>query len=89
MRSAQPPAIHRAARVEDAVRAVLNRRLLSRGWRPQVLPYAGYGTQEWVRVLGPVLITPAGPPRSSDQPRAGRGGASSFVANGDSWRDLG
>src|SRR3954469_5816160 len=60
MRSPQPTAIHRAARAEDAVRGVLNRGLLSRGWRPQVLPYAGYGTQEWIRLLGRVLITPPG-----------------------------
>jgi len=56
----QSPTIHRAARVEDAVRGVLNRRLLRRGWHPQVLPYAGYGTQERVRLLGRVLITPSG-----------------------------
>ncbi|HYY09415.1 MAG TPA: hypothetical protein VE781_00675, partial [Kineosporiaceae bacterium] len=55
-----PRRIHRAARTEDAVRGVLNRRLLARGWRPQVLPYAGYGTEEWVRLLGRVLITPPG-----------------------------
>ena len=58
MRSPQASAIHRAARAEDAVRGVVNRRQLGRGWRPQVLPYAGYGTQEWVRLLGRVLITP-------------------------------
>jgi phosphatidate phosphatase APP1 len=60
MRSSRPPAIHRSARVEDAVRGVLNRRLLRRGWRRQVVPYAGYGTTEWVRLLGRVLITPPG-----------------------------
>src|SRR5919202_1209909 len=60
MRSVQPPAIHRAARVEDAARGILNRWLLGRGWRPQVSPYAGYGTQEWVRLLGRVLVTPPG-----------------------------
>jgi hypothetical protein len=72
MRPAQPPAIHRAARVEDAVRGVLNRRLLGRGWRPQVVPYAGYGTQEWVRVLGRVLITPPGSRRRDPAVRGWR-----------------
>ena len=60
MEPVQPSAIHRAARVEDAVRGALNRRLLGRGWRPQVVPYAGYGSREWVRLLGRVLITPPG-----------------------------
>src|SRR3954469_5424199 len=77
MRSPQPTAIHRAARAEDAVRGVLNRGLLSRGWRPQVLPYAGYGTQDWVRLLGRVLITPPGAPRRA---RAARGWRRFFSA---------
>src|SRR3954462_13315529 len=77
MRSAQPPPprIHRAARTEDVVRALLNRWLLRRGWRPQVLPFAGYGsaagtdggTDGWVRLLRRGPLTPAGasrlPPR--------------------------
>jgi phosphatidate phosphatase APP1 len=71
MRSPQPSTIHRAARAEDAVRGVLNGRLLNRGWRPQVLPYAGYGTEEWVRLLGRVLITPPGSQRRN--PAADRG----------------
>jgi Phosphatidate phosphatase APP1, catalytic domain len=72
MRPPQPPAIHRAARVEDAVRGVLNRRLLARGWRPQVVPYAGYGTQNWVRLLGRVLITPPGSRRRDPTVRGWR-----------------
>ena len=69
MRSTQPtpPRIHRAARTEDAVRWLLNRWLVRRGWRPQVLPFAGYGlaagtdgTEGWVRLLGRVLLTPPG-----------------------------
>ena len=44
MRSTEPPPrIHRAARAEDVVRSLLNRWLVRRGWRPQVLPFAGYG----------------------------------------------
>src|SRR4051812_25870859 len=62
----RPPRIHRAARTEDLVRMLLNRWLVRRGWRPQVLPFAGYGTAGeggWVRVLGRVLLTPPGSPR--------------------------
>src|SRR5947209_3086165 len=55
--------MHRAARTEDLLRALLNRRLVRRGWRPQVLPFAGYGTAGeggWVRLLGRVLLRPPG-----------------------------
>ncbi len=65
-RPPRTPRIHRAARTEDVVRALLNRRLVRRGWRPQVLPFAGYGLAGeggWVRLLGRVLLTPPGPGR--------------------------
>src|SRR3954469_13792808 len=81
MRSVQPPPprIHRAARTEDVVRSLLNRWLLRRGWRPQVLPFAGYGLadgaadgeQGWVRLLGRVLLTP--PATGRRNPAAVRG----------------
>ncbi len=78
MRSAQsaPPRVHRAARTEDAVRWLLNRWLVRRGWRPQVLPFAGYGltgdgTDGWVRLLGRVLLTP--PAAGRRDPAAVRG----------------
>jgi phosphatidate phosphatase APP1 len=88
MRSAQPQSsrIHRAARTEDVVRGLLNRWLVRRGWRPQVLPFAGYGlaagtaggteagddgTRGWVRLLGRVLLTPPGSRRRD--PAAVRG----------------
>jgi phosphatidate phosphatase APP1 len=63
------PRMHRAARTEDLLRALLNRWLLRRGWRPAVLPFAGYGSagegggDGWVRLLGRVLLTPPGSPR--------------------------
>jgi len=72
MPPAQQTAVHRAARAEDAVRGVVNQRLLNRGWRPQVLPYAGYGTQDWVRILGRVLITPPGSRRRDPAVRGWR-----------------
>jgi len=50
--------LHRAARIEDAFNRVVSGLLRRRGWRPRVLPYCGYGTAEWVRVLGRVLLAP-------------------------------
>jgi phosphatidate phosphatase APP1 len=50
--------LHRAAQVEDAFNRVVSRFLRRRGWRPRVLAYCGYGTAEWVRVLGRVLLAP-------------------------------
>src|SRR5690242_17183467 len=72
-------AIHRAARTEDALRAVLNRALTRRGWRPRVLPYAGYGSDGWVRVLARVLLAPPGS-RSRDL-EEGRGWRRFFSAS--------
>lgn len=51
--------LHRAARIEDVVNRIVSRLLRRRGWKPRVLPYTGYGTNEWVRVLGRVLLAPA------------------------------
>jgi phosphatidate phosphatase APP1 len=63
--------MHRSARVEDSVHALVERLLRRRGWRPRVLPYAGYGTDGWVRVLARVLLTPPGTRRRDVD--AGRG----------------
>jgi phosphatidate phosphatase APP1 len=52
--------MHRAARTEDALNRALSRLLFRRGWRPRVIPYAGYGTQNWARVLCRVLLAPPG-----------------------------
>src|SRR6185437_2842519 len=48
--------MHRAARVEDAFHAFRARRALKRGFLPTVLSYTGYGTTEWIRVLGRVVL---------------------------------
>ncbi|WP_265522321.1 App1 family protein [Oerskovia flava] len=48
---------HRAARIEDRVRAVVSRVLRARGWTPRVDPFTGYGTTRHVRVLARVLLT--------------------------------
>jgi phosphatidate phosphatase APP1 len=76
--SSVPLRIHRAARTQAAVRKLINRRLERRGWRPQVLPFAGYGlaggdgvTEGWVRVFGRALLTPPGSRRRD--PAAVRG----------------
>lgn len=54
------PVLHRAARSEDALNRALARLLYRRGWRPRVIPYTGYGSDGWVRVLARVLMSPPG-----------------------------
>ncbi len=66
-----PPRMHRAARVEDAVRGAVNRVLHRRGWRPRVLPFTGYGTDGWVRVFCRVLLAPPGTGRRELEGRRG------------------
>lgn len=67
----RPTRLHRSARVEDRLNAVIERLLRRRGWRVRVLPYAGYGTGGWVRVLARVLLTPPGTRRRDVE--SGRG----------------
>jgi phosphatidate phosphatase APP1 len=50
------PSLHRAARVEDAVHEFLESRLRRRGWGDAIVPYTGYGTPSWVRVMARVLV---------------------------------
>lgn len=54
------PILHRAARIEDAVHRFRERRGRRRGLEPTVVPYAGYGSPGWVRVLCRVLLTRRG-----------------------------
>lgn len=44
-----------AARIDDWVHQKRARRAAAKGKTPSVIPYIGYGTTEWVRVLGRVL----------------------------------
>ena len=44
-----------AARLEDWAHERRAKRAIARGKTPSVIPYIGYGTTEWVRVLGRVL----------------------------------
>ncbi|WP_432546516.1 App1 family protein [Kineococcus sp. SYSU DK004] len=48
--------LHRAARVEEAVKGVVGSRLRRRGYHTRVVAYPGYGGPGWVRVLGRVLL---------------------------------
>lgn len=68
--SSRPP-LHRAARVEDRLHALLERWLRRRGWRPRVLAYTGYGTTEQVRLLARVVLAP--PRTRSAELQLGRG----------------
>lgn len=60
--SSTPPAVrtrlHRSAQLEDRMHSVIERLLRRRGWVPRVVPYVGYGTDGWARVLCRVLLTP-------------------------------
>jgi phosphatidate phosphatase APP1 len=49
--------LHRAARIEDAVHEVIERRLRQRGWQPVISAYTGYGAPGWARVMGRVVLT--------------------------------
>ena len=49
--------MHRAARIEDAVHQVIERRLRKRGWQPVITAYTGYGAPGWARVMGRVVLT--------------------------------
>ena len=50
------PRLHRAARIEDAVHGLLERRLRRTGWKINIIAYAGYGGPGWARVLCRVLL---------------------------------
>jgi phosphatidate phosphatase APP1 len=49
--------LHRAARIEDAVHEVIERRLRQRGWQPVLTAYTGYGAPGWCRVMARVVLT--------------------------------
>jgi phosphatidate phosphatase APP1 len=51
---------HWLARVEDAMHRLRLRRGLRRGLVPTVIPFTGYGTTRWVRVLGRVVLRKPG-----------------------------
>ena len=49
--------LHRAARIEDALHEFRENRARKRGHHTTVVPYKGYGSTEWVRILCRVLLT--------------------------------
>jgi phosphatidate phosphatase APP1 len=58
---AEPPRrLHLAARVEDAVHRFRERRGRRRGLVPTIVPFPGYGSDGWLRVLGRVVLVKPG-----------------------------
>ncbi|MFC6704818.1 App1 family protein [Flexivirga alba] len=57
--------VHPAARAEDAVNAVVARRLRKRGWKLQVLPYTGYAGTGFARLLARVVLARDGQPTTA------------------------
>ena len=53
-------ALNLGARIEDALHRWRERRGRRRGLKPTIVPYTGYGTPEWTRVLCRVLLTKGG-----------------------------
>ena len=66
--------LHRAARLEDAVHALIARRMRRRGWHLRIVAYTGYGAPGWVRVIARVLLIPGDPatPRRVEKVRGWR-----------------
>ena len=58
------PGLHRAARVADAAYEFIEPRLRQRGWRDTIIPYTGYGTPSWVRVMARLLLRRPEPVRA-------------------------
>ncbi|MBL7254364.1 App1 family protein [Paractinoplanes lichenicola] len=79
----QPPVIrmHRAARVEDALHEIVERRLRNRGWRPVITAYTGYGAPGWARVMARVVLTRGTQSRTLEKVRGWRSFTSSPVNN--------
>ncbi|CAN5272622.1 DUF2183 domain-containing protein [soil metagenome] len=55
--SSAVPVLHLAARIEDRLHDFRERRARKHGQTPTIIPYTGYGSPGWVRVLGRVLLT--------------------------------
>lgn len=52
--------LHLAARIEDTFHGLRENLGRRRGLRPSIIPFAGYGGRDWVRVLGRVVLRPEG-----------------------------
>lgn len=49
-------ALSRGARIEDSINQRIVHRRWRRGWRPRVVPFVGYGSSKFVRVLARVVM---------------------------------
>jgi phosphatidate phosphatase APP1 len=58
------PQPHRAARLEDALHRTVEPRLRRRGRQVTIIPYTGYGSPDWVRVMCRVVLASPDPRRS-------------------------
>ena len=78
--------MHRAARLEDWLHEQRERSARRRGYRPTVIPFTGYGSTGWVRILCRVLLAHPGKKsvhtqrRRSDGSDAGIRGWRSFTS---------
>src|SRR5215212_591287 len=75
-----PAVRHRAARVSDTMREWREERARKDGQLATVVPYTGYGSTSWIRVLGRVLLTPDITERASTPNPEGIRGWRSFVS---------
>ncbi|WP_375388546.1 App1 family protein [uncultured Amnibacterium sp.] len=71
-------AVGRAMRVDSAIREFREQRARRSGRAPSLIPYTGYGSTSWVRVLGRVLIT-AQVPLDTESPQESFRGWRSFT----------
>ncbi|MGO4105114.1 App1 family protein [Leifsonia sp. YAF41] len=62
--------MHGAARFEDALHNVRDRFARRRGHRPTVIPYTGYGSTDWARILCRVLLTKPAQPKRKEPTRS-------------------
>lgn len=76
----EPTTPHRAARIENAFSSAMDRRLRARGYSPRVIPFTGYGSHGWARVLARVLLVPPGSGRASHDSRGWRRFATTSAA---------
>lgn len=71
--SAARPKVLWLARLEYRFHAWRERRARARGQTPTVTPFPGYGSEQWVRVLGRVLIVPPAPRTATGEYASVRG----------------
>lgn len=48
---------HRAARIEDVIKARVAEQLTERGWKHKIIAYTGYGSAGFLRILARVIFT--------------------------------